>query len=453
MTTDAHRLFSASVGRTRLGDSATSQLIGRHAVLVSSRDPRSRADHGRITVLRTALAALADGFERVSVFHLRPETTPVEDLAPNASFDHLESTRPTRLGHAVRAGVFGHHSLNEVAGIDRTQIAGMVEALGQSGVDLFVLDGTRAAAALPALGAAPSLVDLDDLLSTRYRAWADLPFDEMPYSIFGTKPASRANVVARIMRPLLPAVLRQEARAVATIERDVASRATAVSLVSAKEAAQFSAQVSRPVDVLPMAAPSAPLTCWSSPSSPRFDAVFLGRVTHMSNMAALNWLGRKVLPALTHGLGRAPRIGIAGASTPAVDSWLRSLGLEPLGFVDDLEALFASAATALAPQVAGGGLNTKVLDYAIHGVPVVGSSHAFAGLLHSEECPFDQADDPVAFADAVARLGSDPQHARESGRAGREHIEAYYRPTDIKARWTATFAAVIDHSERPNGSR
>jgi glycosyltransferase involved in cell wall biosynthesis len=51
-------------------------------------------------------------------------------------------------------------------------------------------------------------------------------------------------------------------------------------------------------------------------------------------------------------------------------------GVERLGFVDDLEAVWSSAAVLLAPVTIGGGVRVKVLDAARHGVPVVGTPEA-----------------------------------------------------------------------------
>ncbi|MDH3706370.1 MAG: glycosyltransferase [Acidimicrobiia bacterium] len=293
----------------------------------------------------------------------------------------------------------------------------------------------------------PALVDLDDLLSDRYRAWADLPFDRLPFDVVGTNPSSPYNVVARRLRPLLPLVLRAEARSVAGIEQMIAERADRVSLVSPREAATFASRTGRIVDVLPMAAPRVPERPWAAPAAPEFDAVFLGRTTHLTNLAALDWLGREVLPRLGERLGRAPRVGVAGASSPSVDAWMTELALEPLGYVPDLQLLFAAASCAVAPQVVGGGMNTKVLDYATHGVPVVGTTHAFAGLVAGDELDGHGIDDAGVFADRIARLRADREMAQAFGGAARAHVDAYYRAPVVQARWRHAFKTAINSSE------
>ncbi|MEZ5230044.1 MAG: hypothetical protein R2710_26290, partial [Acidimicrobiales bacterium] len=227
--------------------------------------------------------------------------------------------------------------MNEAAGIDRTQLAGLEAALCGVGVtpDLFVLDGLRVAATLSHIDA-PALVDLDDLLSVRYRAWASLPFAELPFDIFGTNPSSPVNGLARRLRPLLPHVLRHEARAAERFELDVCASGARLSLVNPVEAAALSQRIGRIVDTLPMALPSLPSATWLYRCDPRFDAAFVGRVTHLSNLASLHWFAQEVLPELRRLLGRAPRIAVVGRTSATVERWLRSIGLEPLGFVPDL---------------------------------------------------------------------------------------------------------------------
>ncbi|MGI9601227.1 MAG: glycosyltransferase [Acidimicrobiales bacterium] len=406
-----------------------------------------------MTVIRTAFLALTQSFENVSVFHLRPPASSRSDLDYAASFHHLPAETPARVMHTVRAGAFGHHALNEIAGMDPSQVRSMMNTLTRStsAPSLVVLDGVRVAGALSPLAQFPTLVDLDDVLSARYRAWSKLAFDEMPFDLVGTNPGSWTNNLAKRLRVLVPLVLRAEARAVASMERDVAAAATTVSLVSASEARAFEKTHGRPVDVLPMAYPTDIGQSWSWNADPVFDAVFLGRATHLSNLAALNWLGRQVVPALRHRLGRAPRVGVVGEASPSVTEWIESLGLEPLGFVDDLGAVLASTATGVAPQVVGGGMNTKLLDYAARGVPVVGTPHAFSGVLHRDECDWNETGDPAEFAELVVRVRSDRGFAEASAAGCRRHAEAYYRPEAIRARWIASFARTIDTTRELHG--
>jgi Glycosyl transferases group 1 len=403
-----------------------------------------------MSVVRTALRALSATFDHVSVFHLRANDGAINETVGNTSFEQLASTRWSRPRHAVRAGLVGRHSLNEMAGIDGAQCRQLMQRLSgpTPEPELFVLDGLRAAAVMANVGGAATLVDLDDLLSARYRAWAELPFAQLPFDIFGTKPSSPVNRVARVLRPALPLVLRTESRSTAKLEADICARASAVSLVSPTEAATLAARIGRPVETLPMsvAVPSQPT--WQFAADPTFDAVFLGRVTHISNLASLDWFGREVIPQLHRLLGRRPVVGVVGKVTPPVEHWLRSLGIEPLGFVPDLSPVFASAAVAIAPQVFGGGVNTKVLDYAALGIPVVGTSRAFSGILHADECAWNIADDPEKFAETIISLRGDGRRATASGNDSHRHIKKHYSSAAADARWASAFRRAVQHEER-----
>ena len=85
-----------------------------------------------------------------------------------------------------------------------------------------------------------------------------------------------------------------------------------------------------------------------------------------------------------------------------------ALGPAGLGFVPDLEPLYAQAAVAIVPLLEGSGSRLKALEAFARGVPVVGTTIGLSGLSvqHGVDCLM--ADSPQAFADAVAGVLDDP---------------------------------------------
>ena len=78
-----------------------------------------------------------------------------------------------------------------------------------------------------------------------------------------------------------------------------------------------------------------------------------------------------------------------------------------LGYVLDLNDVYANARVAIAPLRSGAGTRLKILEGLAHGVPVVSTSIGAEGLALEADRDFVLADSPEAFASAVVRLLSD----------------------------------------------
>lgn len=414
-------------------------------MFVVMRDPRALPDHGRMQVVRTALDALSQRFELVDVFTARPASTTSTEMPENIRIHPLEwSGIPTRLVGATRAFVAGRGSLNAAMGVDPAQISVIRRSLAST-PDFVLLDGVRSSPLREAFAGVPVLTDLDDLLSARYRNWAELPFSKLPYDIVGTVPESPINRVARLSTGLLPALLRYEANRVERLEETVCATSDAVSLVSTSEAEALRAGVGRSVFALPMSV-ADPGTCVSRSEPPVFDAVFLGHVTHLSNLAGLRFLAEDVLPLLAQRLGRPPRVAVVGRVTESVRTWLEVRGLEPVGFVDDLQRIFAVSRCAVAPQVVAGGLNTKILDYARLRIPIVGTPQAFAGFAEPARLPWVPAATPAEFAGQLHRAQDDPA-VDAAVDAGAVYVQQHYAVDVVRQKWIEAFEETMNRQE------
>jgi glycosyltransferase involved in cell wall biosynthesis len=92
--------------------------------------------------------------------------------------------------------------------------------------------------------------------------------------------------------------------------------------------------------------------------------------------------------------------------------------------VDDLAAVYASARCAVVPLLQGGGTPLKLIEALAHGLPVVATPRAAAGLelRDGEHCLL--ADGGQAFANALVGVLRDG--APELGRRGRELVAERY---------------------------
>jgi polysaccharide biosynthesis protein PslH len=167
------------------------------------------------------------------------------------------------------------------------------------------------------------------------------------------------------------------------------------------------------VDVAAIA-PVSPLT-----EEPR--AIFVASFRYGPNRNAVRFLLEEIFPRVWQQLPQA-RLALVGAGldqSPSTDP-----RVEALGFVDDLGEAYATARCAVVPLLQGGGTPLKLIEALAHGLPVVATSRAVAGLqIHDgEHCLL--ADDAASFAAALVQVLRDG--APEIGRRGRELAQARY---------------------------
>ncbi len=83
--------------------------------------------------------------------------------------------------------------------------------------------------------------------------------------------------------------------------------------------------------------------------------------------------------------------------------------VQAAGFVEDLNAEYAAASCAVVPLLEGGGTPFKFLEALAHGVPVVATPRAAAGLAVRAGEHYREGDGGASFADAILALtGGDP---------------------------------------------
>lgn len=156
---------------------------------------------------------------------------------------------------------------------------------------------------------------------------------------------------------------------------------------------------------------------------PQYDLLFIGNTTY-KNVDGINSFLRAV-----RGWRRTPSLAIAGtvgdlvAMPPDLASRVTTLG-----YVEDLQALYASARLAICPVV-GTGVNMKIFEALAFGRPVLACRPAISALPPgSEECVFELSERTAEhFLTNEAALASASRAA-----------SAYVDSPQIKAYW-ATF--------------
>lgn len=199
--------------------------------------------------------------------------------------------------------------------------------------------------------------------------------------------------------------------------------ASLVQTLTAEDAETLRTVLGREVLVRPPAfdLPAQPVAPGSAP--PR--VLFLGDYSHGPNPEAAAMLANEVLPMLRAGVP-ATELWLAGPNQARLDRLAHVAGVRLLGFVPDLQALFAEVRLLLAPLLSGGGFRMKAVAALAHGLPVVTNRLGARGC----DAPAPArvvVEGPQALAAAALELLRSPTRAAEAGQAAfrwaRAHLD------------------------------
>lgn len=135
--------------------------------------------------------------------------------------------------------------------------------------------------------------------------------------------------------------------------------------------------------------------------------MFLGGFGHPPNAEAVRRFAAEVMPLLAERLPSV-KLTVIGSKPPPEVLALDGGAIQILGYVSDLDEVFATARVFVAPLFAGAGLKGKVIEALSRGVPTVLSPIAAegTGLAHGHDCLIART--PKEWAEAIERLHEDP---------------------------------------------
>lgn len=162
--------------------------------------------------------------------------------------------------------------------------------------------------------------------------------------------------------------------------------------------------------------------------SPRkMQLMTVGYMLYRTNHEGVDWFLANAWPRIR---ARFPemRYAIAGSGAPAdcIARWRATPGVDVLGFVDDLERLYAESLQVVAPIRTGAGTCIKVLEAALYGRAILATPFAVRGF-DAAQCASlgitvsENAEAYVAALEAVLCEDDATRRARESRIADAAH--------------------------------
>jgi glycosyltransferase involved in cell wall biosynthesis len=117
----------------------------------------------------------------------------------------------------------------------------------------------------------------------------------------------------------------------------------------------------------------------------------------------------------------------AGASPESIgDASRMPEGVRLLGFVDDIEAVYAQADVVICPILTGGGTRVKLIEAALRGKPIVSTTLGAEGLGFTDGQEALLCDSPADMAQACVALLAAPRKAEALGKAARAFAQLHY---------------------------
>ena len=154
--------------------------------------------------------------------------------------------------------------------------------------------------------------------------------------------------------------------------------------------------------------------------------LYLGSFHHLPNVLAAERLTTRIFPLVR---ARVPdaRLLIAGPDSERLPSHgCQVPGVEHLGFVDDLPALYGRSRLVCCPITTGSGTRLKLVEAAAHARPMVSTVVGAEGLAFRNGHEILLRDDDDALAEACVGLLNDDQACLRLGAAGLAMMREVY---------------------------
>ncbi|MFN2597876.1 MAG: glycosyltransferase [Pyrinomonadaceae bacterium] len=174
----------------------------------------------------------------------------------------------------------------------------------------------------------------------------------------------------------------------------------------------------------------------------RRDLLFLGNFAHRPNRDAVHFFVGEILPLVRESLPDA-RLHVVGDNVPPEIAALAAPDVRVLGYVPDIEPLFASARVMVAPLRFGAGVKGKIGDALAHGLPVVTTAIGAEGMGFTNGVEALIADGARAFADATLRAYTDAALWRKLSDAAYAHLARGFTPEVVRHVVNDSLAEII----------
>ena len=199
------------------------------------------------------------------------------------------------------------------------------------------------------------------------------------------------------------------------------------------------------IEVLPMVGEGSPSV---TEFAARANVLFLGNFENVTSLEGLKWLVEEVWPRIASSLPDV-ELHIAGHHLP---QGLAGERVVPLGYVKDLDAVFAQHRLFVSPVRFCTGIQTKVLAALARGLPVVTTPAAADGLNLQNEKQVLLAPTAEDFAGQIKRLYCDEHLWRKLSQAGADFVKSQFSRERLVAQVRRVTERALELEPKPYGA-
>jgi GT2 family glycosyltransferase/tetratricopeptide (TPR) repeat protein/glycosyltransferase involved in cell wall biosynthesis len=200
------------------------------------------------------------------------------------------------------------------------------------------------------------------------------------------------------------------------------------------------------IEVLPMVAEGTPSV---TEFAARANVLFLGNFQNVTSLDGLKWLVEEVWPRIAGSLPDV-ELHLAGHHLP---EGLAGERVVPLGYVKDLDAVFAQHRVFVSPVRFCTGIQTKVLGAVARGLPVVTTPTAAEGLNLQDEKQALFAATAEDFARQIKRLYCDEHLWRKLSQDGADLVKSQFSRERLAAQVRRVTDRVLELKPKPYDAR
>jgi O-antigen biosynthesis protein len=159
-----------------------------------------------------------------------------------------------------------------------------------------------------------------------------------------------------------------------------------------------------------------------TPFNKRKGLLFVGSFAHLPNVDGLEWFFSEVWSHVDSSI-QSYGLQIIGANPPKKLVKSAPTGVSFLGWVESTDDYVDGARISIAPLRYGAGVKGKVGEAWSRGLPVIGTTIAFEGMIEMNDSDFHFADDPKKFAELINSVYSSESLWVKASEAGQRRVQ------------------------------
>jgi glycosyltransferase involved in cell wall biosynthesis len=373
----------------------------KHAIYIATRSPFGQLT-GRKAVIKTQLKYLQTRFSSLTLLSF-------EDIDnPETICNHyLPLKRPGLI--RVLFNIFsyfllGKKSINECLYYNPHNFKLIKKRLGNQRFNVAFFDMLRTGYLARSINYEISVMDLDDLLSNRYKQYIE---DNISLKItLGYYNKYIPNLLIPFGKLFTRCLLLRELSILSKKEVNIPATFDIVSLVSPKECKNYYYKTSCPAHSFPMAFAEGCNIFGKSSRKEYF--VFLGGLNYSPNYEGIKWLSQMYKEHTE--LRTNFRIYVIGAYEEQQLLKLDQIHFKYLGYIEDIDTIIKHSKGLIAPIISGTGVKTKIVECMSKGVPIITTDLGMEGIEYEDGINCLIFNDAASLA-SVLHVASNPTHA------------------------------------------